>query len=119
MSRLCHGLLLSTHSIIDNLLAKEGSIFLSLHYEVFRVTSKFVIGHVMVSKVFTLLSCNITYHRLCISVVVLWYFVSSLLEHPVILVIVVMTALVHQIFENFSHIVVIWPFLKFQISAVL
>ena len=119
MSRLCHGLLLSTHSIIDNLLAKEGSIFLSLHYEVFRVTSKFVIGHVMVSKVFTLLSCNITYHRLCISVVVLWYFVTGLLEDPVILVVVVVAALVHQILEDFSHIVVIWPLLELQISTVL
>ena len=110
--------MLSTHSIIDHLLAKEGPIFLSLHYEVFRVTPKLVIWHV-VSKIFSLLSCDVTSQRFCISVVVFGYFVSSLLEHPVILVIVVVTALVHQVLENFSHIVVVWPLLKLQISAVL
>ena len=111
--------MLSSDSIIDHLLAKEGPIFLSLHYEVFRVTPKLVIWHVIVSKIFSLLSCDVTSQRLCISVVVFWYFVSSLLEHPVILVIVVVTALVHQVLENFAHIVVVWPLLKLQISAVL
>ena len=73
----------------------------------------------MVSHIFALLSRNIANHRLCISIVMFWYFVSCLLKHPVILIIVVVTALVHQIFEYFSHIVVIWSLLKLQISAIL
>ena len=30
-----------------------------------------------------------------------------------------MTALVHQVFENLAHVVVVWALLEFQISAVL
>ena len=105
-------------AIIDHLLAKQSPIFFSLHYEVFCVTSKFILRHI-ISKILTLLGSNISWHWLCIGVIMLWYFMSSLLEYPVILVIVIVTTFVHQVLEYFSHVIVIRSFLEFQVSAVL
>lgn len=73
----------------------------------------------IVCKVLTLCRSNITNHWFCVSIIMLWYLVTSLFEHPIILVIVVVAALIHQVFEYFSHIVVIWSLLELQIPAVL
>ena len=48
-----------------------------------------------------------------------WNSLTCLFEHPIVLIVIIMTSLIHQIFENFSHIIVIRSFFKFQISTVL
>lgn len=44
---------------------------------------------------------------------------AGLLEHPVILIIIIVPAFVHQILENLPHIVVVGSLLEFEVSTVL
>lgn len=44
---------------------------------------------------------------------------SSLFEYPIVLIVVVVTTLIHEIFEYFPHVVVIGPLLELQIPTIL
>ena len=76
--------------------------------------------HIITTSNVLSLSCSdVSNHGLGISVIILVYFMSCLLQDPVILIVVIVATLIHQIFEYFSHVVVIRSFLEFQISAIL
>jgi len=89
---------------IHYLLSQHSSVFLSLFCEFF-----LWIWLIIWSVQFALSSCN---SRLCVSVILSVYLLSCLFQNPVILVVIVMPPLVHQVFENLSHVVVIWSFFK-------
>ena len=45
-------------------------------------------------------------------------FTTSFFDYPIILTIIVPSVSMHQVSQNFAHIVIIWSLIKFQISAV-
>jgi hypothetical protein len=65
---------------------------------------------------FTLNCCD---GWLSIGVVLSVYLLSCLLQNPIILIIIVMSSLVHKVFENLSHVVVTWSFFEFQVATVV
>ena len=105
-------------TIVNDLLAKHGSIFFSFCNEIFGIAAHFIL-HDILSHFFSLLVSNIAYHWFSIRIIVLWYFMSGLLKDPVVLVIVVVTSLIHEILEYLSHVIVVRSLLKFEIPAVL
>ncbi len=103
---------------IHDLLTNGGSILFPLLFKIFLTSTDFVHRLVVVKVVFTLSSSDIARCGLGVSVIVLWNLLSCLLQDPVILVVVLVTPLIHQVLEYFAHVRVVWPFFKFQVSAV-
>jgi len=87
--------------------SKSSSVFLPLLCE-------FVLLHI----VFALRLSDVSWLRFA-SQIVLRYLLARLLEDPVVLVIILVTTLVHQVFEDFSHVVIVWSLLELEVSAVL
>jgi len=56
---------------------------------------------------------------LSINIICFWNFLSCLLEHPVILIIIVMPSFIHQVLEDFPHIIIVGSLLELQIPAIL
>lgn len=65
------------------------------------------------------LSLGCSYGWLCISIILSIYLLSCLFQNPVILIIIVMSSFVHKVFENLSHVVVIWSFFEFKVATVV
>ena len=57
--------------------------------------------------------------RFGVSIVLGVDLLSRLFEHPVILIVIIVTSFVHEILEYFSHVVVVWSLLELQISAII
>ena len=96
---------------IHYLLSQHGSVFLSLFCEFLLWIWLFVWG------VKLALSCCDGWFG--VGVILCVYLLSCLLQNPVVLIIIVMSSLVHKVFENLSHVVVIWSFFEFQVTTVV
>ena len=97
---------------VDDLFTQLGLVLLSL-------LDKFLLLRGPQSVFLSLSGSDLARHNLGVSVVKLGDLLTRLLDNPVILVVVVVTALVHQILEDFAHVVVVRALLEFQIPAVL
>ena len=71
------------------------------------------------SALLALNSGNITGRRLGVRVVTLRNFLTSLLEDPVVLVVIIVPTLIHQILENLSHVVVVGSLFELEVPTVL
>jgi len=97
---------------VHDLLANVGSAFLSFLYEgsLFR--------NLLLLLLFSLDSRNVALgghaHE-----VLFGNLLALLLEDPVVLVVVVMATLVHEVFEDLAHVVVVGPLLELEVTAVL
>jgi hypothetical protein len=60
---------------------------------------------------FALSSCDVALGWLP-NEIFLWYLLALLFEYPVVLVVIIVTTLVHEILEDFPHVVVVWSFFK-------
>ena len=118
MTDLGHSsILIGSKSIINHLLPKHGPVLLSLSHEILGGANYLILRNIC--HVFPLGSRNLPSHGFCIRVIMLRYFMSSLFEYPIVLIVVVVTTLVHEIFEYFPHVVVIGPLLELQIPTIL
>jgi hypothetical protein len=104
----------TTSPIIDDLLSKIRSIFLSLFNE-FLLAS--ISDHFWRDFVhFALNTCDSGFG---ISIILGIDLLSRLLKDPIVLVVVIVASLVHEILENLSHVIVIGSLLKLQVSAII
>ena len=53
------------------------------------------------------------------NIVLFVYLCSLLLEHPVVLIIVIVSTFVHKVFEDLAHVVIVWSLVKLQVPAVI
>lgn len=103
---------------VDHLLSQHCSVLLALLNELLLVG----VGGGGISFCWGLLvelaldSCNGGFG---IGVVLGVHLLSRLFEHPVVLVIVIMTTFVHEVLENFPHVVIVWSLLELQIPAII
>ena len=108
---------LSRSKAIHDLLAKLGSMLFALLNEAQLLRKLDSVSGT--GDLLALCGRNITSSRLGVSIVALRNLLARLLKHPVILIIVVVPALVHQVLENLPHIVVVRSLLEFEVPTVL
>lgn len=96
-------ILIRSKSSIDYLSSKICPIFFSFFNKRFTISLWFCI-------IFTLHS----FHSLLSSShIFLWNTLAGFLQDPIILVVIIMTPLIHKIFEYFAHVIIIWSLLEF------